>query len=138
MTKITILVLVRYRYRNRNPNWPILSADTVTNTQTTFQMKYLSVFNFKFLTQKNLKKSFGFEIKIFGSNTDTEIGPWFWFPIPKPSFGHTLTAARSYIASVSWKNTYLLLNYGAKIFMKQNSNLHTFYTINWPKLIPIV
>ena len=34
------------------------------------------------------KKSFGFGKKSFGS--DTEIGPWFRFPIPKPSFGRTL------------------------------------------------
>ena len=26
----------------------------------------------------------------FGSNTNTEIGPWFRFPIPKPGFGRTL------------------------------------------------
>ena len=31
-TETTILVQVRYR--NRNPNWPILSADSVTNTKT--------------------------------------------------------------------------------------------------------
>ena len=31
--------------------------------------------------------SFGKKIR---SNTDTEIGPWFWFPIPKPNFGLTL------------------------------------------------
>ena len=46
------------------------------------------------------KKSFGFgknvsvsEKKSFGSDTDTEIGPWFRFPIPKPSFAHTLISA---------------------------------------------
>ena len=33
MTETTILVSVRYR--NRNSNWPILSADTVTDTETT-------------------------------------------------------------------------------------------------------
>ena len=36
------------------------------------------------------KKSFGFGKKNFGSDTDTEIGPWFRFPIPKPNFGRTL------------------------------------------------
>ena len=36
------------------------------------------------------KKSFGFGKKNFGSETDTEIGPWFRFPIPKPNFGLTL------------------------------------------------
>ena len=34
------------------------------------------------------KKSFGFEKKKIGY--DTEIGPWFRFPIPKPGFGRTL------------------------------------------------
>ena len=34
------------------------------------------------------KKSFGFRKKNFGS--DTEIGPWFQFPIPKLGFGRTL------------------------------------------------
>ena len=29
-------------------------------------------------------------MKRFGSNTDTLIGPWFGFPIPKPGFGRTL------------------------------------------------
>ena len=29
-------------------------------------------------------------LKNFGSNTNTKIGPWFWFPIPKPGFGRTL------------------------------------------------
>ena len=40
---------------------------------------------------KNIeKKSFGFGKKKFGYGTDTEIGPWFPFPIPKPGFGRTL------------------------------------------------
>ena len=34
------------------------------------------------------KMSFGFGKKKLGS--DTEIGPWFWFPIPKHGFGRTL------------------------------------------------
>ena len=38
--------------------------------------------------EKCVKKGFGFGKKNFGS--DTEIGPWFWFPIPKPGFGLTL------------------------------------------------
>ena len=36
-TETTILVSVQYR----NPNWLILSADTVTNTETTFQRENL-------------------------------------------------------------------------------------------------
>ena len=30
-------ILVQFRYRNRNLNWLIVSADTVTDTETTFQ-----------------------------------------------------------------------------------------------------
>ena len=40
--------------------------------------------------KKNEKKGFGLGKKKFGSDTDTEIGPWFRFPIPKPNFGLTL------------------------------------------------
>ena len=29
-------ILVKFWYQNRNPNWPILSADTVADTETTF------------------------------------------------------------------------------------------------------
>ena len=36
------------------------------------------------------KKSFGFGKKKFGSETDTEIGPWFRFLTMKPNFGLTL------------------------------------------------
>ena len=35
--------------------------------------------------EKLQKKSFG-----FGKNTDTETGPWLWFPIQKPGFRRTL------------------------------------------------
>ena len=38
-TETTILVSVRYRYRN--PIWLIVLADTVTDTETTFQMENL-------------------------------------------------------------------------------------------------
>jgi hypothetical protein len=40
------------------------------------------------------KKRFGFGKKNFGSETDTGIGPWFRFPIPKPNFGLTLSQMR--------------------------------------------
>ena len=40
--------------------------------------------------EKNKTKSFGFGNKKLGSDTDNEIGPWFWFPISKPGFGRTL------------------------------------------------
>ena len=39
---------------------------------------------------------FGFGKKKIGSNTDTEIGPWFRFPIPKPGFGRTLLLPRNF------------------------------------------
>ena len=39
------------------------------------------------------KKSFGFGKKSFGSDTDTEIGPWFRFSIPKLGFGRILLNA---------------------------------------------
>ena len=40
--------------------------------------------------ENNLKnKSFGFSKKKISSNTNTEIKPWFWFPLPKPGFCHT-------------------------------------------------
>ena len=45
--------------------------------------------NLKF-EKKNEKKSFSFGKKNFGSNTDTDIGPWFRSPIPKPGFSRTL------------------------------------------------
>ena len=49
------------------------------------------------------KKSFGFGEKFFDSDTDTEIEPWFQFPIPKPGFGHTLLCCIMYckVASTS-------------------------------------
>ena len=40
--------------------------------------------------EKNLNKKYRFPEKNFGSETETEIGPWFRFPIPKPNFGLTL------------------------------------------------
>ena len=44
--------------------------------------------------QKNIrkleKKSFASGKKKFGSDTDTEIGPWFLFPKLKPGCGRTL------------------------------------------------
>ena len=40
---------------------------------------------------RKISKSFGFRKKEFGFDIDTKIGPWFWFPIPKPGFGPTIT-----------------------------------------------
>jgi hypothetical protein len=41
--------------------------------------------------EKNLKKKkIGFGKKKFASETDTEIGPWFRFSVPKPNFGLTV------------------------------------------------
>ena len=39
---------------------------------------------------KKKEKKIGIGIKSFGSYTDTQIGPWFRFLIPKPGFGRTL------------------------------------------------
>ena len=51
------------------------------------------------------KKRFVSEI-FLGSDTDTEIGPWFWFPIPKPGFGRTLFSSKSkYFDSLNQTNT---------------------------------
>ena len=36
------------------------------------------------------------EKKSFGSDTDTEIGPWFRFLISKPGFGRTLVHADAF------------------------------------------
>ena len=51
------------------------------------KQKYMVIW--KFLK----KKSFGFRKKLFGSNTDTKIGPWFRFSILKPGFGRTLVCS---------------------------------------------
>ena len=42
-----------------------------------------------------------------GSNTDTKIGPWFQFPIPKPGFGRTLVLPLRKIVNVGLK--YIIL-----------------------------
>ena len=44
--------------------------------------------------KKMKKKSFSFRKKKFDSDTDTKIGPWFRFPIPKPGFGRKLKRAQ--------------------------------------------
>ena len=44
----------------------------------------------KVLKNFEKKKEFWFRKKNLGFDTDTEIGPWFWFSIPKPGFGRTL------------------------------------------------
>ena len=56
-----------------------------------------SVFNFKlfkiYIPQDVGKHGKNGKIKkkiCFGSDSDTKIGPWFWFPILKSSFGHKL------------------------------------------------
>ena len=62
-----------------------------------------------------MKKKFRFQKKKFGSDTDTEIEPWFWFPIlkpwfpiPKPGFGCTLQEKK--IFERKWAN-FALWNY---------------------------
>ena len=42
------------------------------------------------INEKNLEKNVSVSEKKIGSKTDTEIEPWFRFPIPKPNFGLTL------------------------------------------------
>jgi hypothetical protein len=48
--------------------------------------------NFKNFEKKNVSVS---EKKFFGSDTDTETGHWFRFPIPKPGFGRTVERMRA-------------------------------------------
>ena len=50
---------------------------------------------------------FGFGKKNFGSNTDTEIGPWFQFLIPKPGIG--LTPELTVLIYVLWSSPFILL-----------------------------
>ena len=58
--------------------------------------------------KKKKKKSLSFGKKFFDSDTDTEIGPWFQFPIPKPGFGCTLQEKK--IFERKWAN-FALWNY---------------------------
>ena len=53
---------------------------------------------------RNLKKSLAFGKKI-SFDTNTKIGPWFRFPIPKPGFGRTLIERESPVLShqKSWQ-----------------------------------
>ena len=48
--------------------------------------------------------SFGLRKRKFNSNTDTKIGPWFWFLIPKPNFGLTLDKTPQNIRSAPSKS----------------------------------
>ena len=41
---------------------------------------------------KFFEKKVRFRKEKISSDTDTEIGPWFQFPIPKPGFGRTLVS----------------------------------------------
>ena len=51
--------------------------------------------NLKIWGKKKRKKSFGLGKKSFGSDTDTKIGSWFRFSIPKPGFGRTLICTKA-------------------------------------------
>ena len=44
-------------------------------------------------------KKFRFWKKKFGSDTNTKIGSWFRFPIPKPGFGRTLPERKNQVTS---------------------------------------
>ena len=46
-----------------------------------------------YIFPKNEKEWFRFREKKFQLDTNTEIGPWFRFPIPKQNFGRTLKTA---------------------------------------------
>ena len=48
--------------------------------------------------KKNENKEVSVSEKSFGSDTDTEMGPWFWFLIPKPGFGRTLSSKGGFIS----------------------------------------
>jgi hypothetical protein len=49
--------------------------------------------------EKNLKKKVSVSGKKIGSDTNTDIGPWFWFPIPNPGFGCTLALGTFFYAA---------------------------------------
>ena len=84
----------------------VLSAVTVTNTETTFQrdnqgrnsiiFEDFILFSRLYLLKKweNMRFFFNYvqkERKSFCSDTDTKIGPWFRYLIPKTGFGRTQT-----------------------------------------------
>ena len=108
-----------FRYWNWNPNWPILLADSVTDTETTSQRENLVTdsvghsFNHKhwifesmiwrlflkiwvyFPAHKNLYPPKKWKIIVSVSEkkrfgSNTDIGPWFRLTISKPGFGCTL------------------------------------------------
>ena len=108
-----------FRYWNWNPNWPILLADSVTDTETTSQRENLVTdsvghsFNHKhwifesmiwrlflkiwvyFPAHKNLYPPKKWKNIVSVSEkkrfgSNTDIGPWFRLTISKPGFGCTL------------------------------------------------
>ena len=48
--------------------------------------------------------------KKISSNTDTKIGPWFRFPIPKPSFGHTLVCRHESLENLVANHIHILFS----------------------------
>ena len=68
----------------------------ITRPKLEIFFKYFWRFGFFFQAFKNFyvcekhEKILNFFEKKVGSDTNTEIGPWFWYSIPKPGFGLTL------------------------------------------------
>ena len=62
-------MVTKFWFRSRNPNWPILSADTVADTKTTFQRENLVTdsMRFFFITKGSLKPNLLLNIKDFNS-----------------------------------------------------------------------
>ena len=97
-TQTIILVLVRYQ----KPNWPILSADTATNTKTIFKRENLVIDKMGYPKIKFAVNSY-ISLDYFWRSEDLKIlhvsnaktRRMFGFPIPKPDFGHTLDVANS-------------------------------------------
>ena len=63
--------------------------------------------NWNFLKFFEKRKVSVSEKKSFGSDTDTEIGPWIWFPILKPGFGCTLLASAGFFINQQYFSTNL-------------------------------
>ena len=123
-----------FRYWNWNPNWPILLADSVTDTETTSQRENLVTdsvghsFNHKhwifesmiwrlflkiwvyFPAHKNLYppkkwKKYSFGFRKKSFGSDTEIGPWFRSPILKSGFGRAPNYLSKILHNQSHDNT---------------------------------
>ena len=68
--------------------------------------------------EKFWKIKFRFQKKKFGSNTYTDIGPWFRSAIPKPNFGRTLTTCTWFLWPKTTRSEACIVYYVTKIFSK--------------------